>query len=111
MRPLWQFLRTSRRGMRMVFLKQLPDASDGSRACYQAIIESDLPLLGVPQAEPLAGEFDVTLHRFDSLRVADNLGLHGAPGPDGSLVCRPLLQGRAAFASRAERGDVIYQAT
>jgi hypothetical protein len=41
MRPLWQFLRTSRRGMRMVFLKQLPDASDGSRACYQAIIESD----------------------------------------------------------------------
>lgn len=63
------------RQMRCVFLKQFYDAEDGSRACYQAIIEAPVRLLGMPQVQGLPGTYQLTLQELESHPIQAELGL------------------------------------
>lgn len=62
-----------------VFLKQFRDAADGTRACYQAIIEAGSFVDRFNGGGLLTGRFDATVADFDSHPIASDLGL--SPGP------------------------------
>ncbi|WP_438001041.1 NAD(P)-binding protein [Sorangium sp. So ce185] len=99
-----------REGMRMVFLKQMPDATDGQRACYQAIIEAQLPVLSGFSGGPLDGDRLVRIRRYDSLRIVENLGLDPGAERAEEATLRPRLQGFAKFQSRIEPGVEVWRA-
>lgn len=96
-------------GQRMVFVKQTPDALDPSRACYQALLEADCRFTGQVSGGLLPGRFAVTLHAYDSLRIASILGLvaHSTDGP--TAVIHPLVQGRASFSARIDAAEILWE--
>jgi len=98
------------RGMKMVFLKQFPDAEDGRRACYQAIVESDVRIVGDVEAALLPGSWEVTIHAYDSHRIVEMLGLSIAREAGRSRVLTPLAQGTARFPARIDPGRVVWEA-
>lgn len=57
-----------------IFLKQFRDAADGTRACYQAIVEGPVTVSKV-RATPTGRTWRVTLHDLDSHPIGDELGL------------------------------------
>jgi hypothetical protein len=60
--------------MRQVFLKQFRDATDGSRACYQSVVET--PIEVQRRSFRLSGrEWDVTLRPLDSHPIDQEMGL------------------------------------
>ncbi|MGZ3458534.1 MAG: hypothetical protein ACXU86_08515, partial [Archangium sp.] len=97
------------RGMKMVFLKQFPDAEDGRRACYQAIVEGDVRIVGDVEAAPLPGSWEVTIHAYDSHRIVETLGLSIAREAGRSRVLTPLAQGTARFPARIDPGRVVWE--
>ncbi|WP_437675838.1 NAD(P)-binding protein [Sorangium sp. So ce131] len=99
-----------REGMRMVFLKQLPDVTDGRSACYQAIVEAQLPVIGGVSGGLLDGDHLVHIRRYDSLRIVENLGLDPGAERAEEATLRPRLQGFARFRSRIEPGVEIWRA-
>ena len=60
-----------------VNLKQFRDAVDGSKACYQAIIDSNLELTGFHGGGPLLGEHQVSITQCASHQLVEDLGLPG----------------------------------
>ena len=58
-----------------VFLKQFPDAADGSRACYQALISADVAVSAFRGGGFLGGEYTLTVHPCDSHPLFRDLGL------------------------------------
>ncbi|GMQ86256.1 MAG: hypothetical protein BMS9Abin07_1829 [Acidimicrobiia bacterium] len=62
----------------VVNLKQFRDAVDGTKACYQAIIDSNLELTGFHGGGPLLGDHRVTITPCASHQLIEDLGL---PGP------------------------------
>lgn len=114
--PSWSFVRqmlddVAHAGMRMVFLKQFPDAFDGSRACYQAIVESDLPILGQVKGGHLAGDWEAEIRRYDSHRIVENLGLRPRTDDGEVAVIPSLLHGWAKFEAMVNPGTIVFQAT
>ncbi len=96
-------------GLRMVFVKQTPDALDASRACYQALLEAECRFTGQVTGGLLPGRFAVTLHAYDSLRIASTLGLV-ARSTDGPIsVIDPLVQGRASFSARIDAAEILWE--
>jgi hypothetical protein len=63
----------------MVNLKQFRDAADGTRACYQAIIESTCTTRKLYRAGLLPGEYALHITPAASHRIAEDLGLPAAP--------------------------------
>ncbi len=61
-----------------VFLKQFRDAADGTKACYQAVIEAGSFVTAFRSAGVLPGTFQATLADYASHPLASDLGL--APG-------------------------------
>ena len=61
-----------------VFLKQFRDAADGTRACYQAVVEAGSFVTAFRAAGALSGTFQATLADYASHPLASDLGL--APG-------------------------------
>ncbi len=74
-RSLWRELQTGE--VPMVFLKQLRDAGDGSRACYQAVIEAPARLTGFHGGGFLSAH-EVVITAADSHPIAGDLGLGSA---------------------------------
>ena len=60
--------------VRQVFLKQFRDAADGSRACYQSVVETPVEVQS-GSIRPLAGEWEVTIHPLDSHPIEHELGV------------------------------------
>jgi len=59
---------------RQVFLKQFRDAADGTRACYQAVIEAPVKVTRV-RGKPSLRSWDVKINELDSHPVARELGV------------------------------------
>ena len=57
-----------------VFLKQFRDAQDGTRACYQAVVEAPVEI-NQASARPLGGDWTVRVHALDSHPILSELGL------------------------------------
>jgi hypothetical protein len=57
-----------------IFLKQFRDAADGTKACYQAIVEGPVTVSKV-NATPTGRTWRVTFHDLDSHPIGDELGL------------------------------------
>ena len=58
----------------LVFLRQLFDVADGTRACYQAIAEAPVQI-DFHRGMLLPGTYELTLHDFDSHPIRKDLGL------------------------------------
>nr|WP_298897638.1 hypothetical protein [uncultured Altererythrobacter sp.] len=58
-----------------VFLKQFRDARDGTRACYQAVVEADCKVTAFNGGGLLDGTFEAVAAEFDSFPIASCLGL------------------------------------
>ena len=61
----------------IVNLKQFRDVADGTRACYQAITEATMRTEQVYEGGLLPQTFRVSLPRYASHRIADDLGITG----------------------------------
>ena len=76
-----------------VYLKQFPDAADGSRACYQALISADVTVSAFRGGGFLGGEYTLTVHPCDSHPLFKDLGLATGARPlfgywfDFDFVC------------------------
>jgi uncharacterized protein with NAD-binding domain and iron-sulfur cluster len=99
------------RGMRMVFLKQFPDALDGSKACYQAIVEADVPITSQVEGGYLRGDWEVEVHRYDSHRLVEGLGLKPRETLGDVARCESIVQGWAKFEAVVQPGRVVYEAS
>src|SRR5262249_30237267 len=91
-----------KREMRCVFLKQFYDAADGTRACYQAIIEAPLRATGDPCVERLPGVFHIRWQDLESHRVGPDCGL-----PLSQTACSAVTR---AFDYEIGNGRTIWQA-
>jgi len=97
------------RGQRMVFLKQFPDAVDARRACYQAIVESDIRFTSEPEARPLQGRFEVVVDEYDTHHLVRTLGLAFDRAEGRSHFLTPLAAGRARFGASVENPAVLWE--
>lgn len=57
-----------------IFLKQFRDAADGTRACYQAVVEGPVTVHDV-HVTPTGRDWRVTIHPLDSHPIGKELGL------------------------------------
>jgi Acetoacetate decarboxylase (ADC) len=72
-----------------VFLKQFRDVEDGSKACYQSIVEVPCGLTHFESGGLLAGEYEVDILDCDSAPLRSTLGLASGPiKPSVSFWCR-----------------------
>ncbi len=62
-------------GMTMVMLKQFPDATDPTRACYQGIIEADAVINGYRGSGLTDNHYEVRVTSFASHPFLDELGI------------------------------------
>jgi hypothetical protein len=60
--------------MGQVFLKQFRDATDGTRACYQAVVEAPVRIRRV-ESQLSQRDWNVKLHRLDSHPIGLELGV------------------------------------
>jgi uncharacterized protein with NAD-binding domain and iron-sulfur cluster len=113
--PTWDFAKQLitklGSGMRMVFLKQFPDAVDGTRACYQSIVEADLPIVTPVAGGRLEGDWEAEIHRYDSHRLVEKLGLSPTRTNGNVATVESLVQGWARFDAVVEKGTIVYEAT
>jgi hypothetical protein len=81
--------------VRQVFLKQFRDAADGTRACYQAVVEAPIDVTRL-SFTPSTTEWDITIHPLDSHPIGQELGVES---------------GRALMAYEAELDMVVLTGT
>jgi hypothetical protein len=98
------------RRLPMVLLKQFPDAADGTRACYQAIVEAPVEIVSGVRGGWLPGAYGITLHRYDSHRIVEHLGLAPAEEHEGRAIMKSLFHGWVQFEARVQPGAVVWQA-
>lgn len=113
--PTWAFAKeliaNLGSGMRMVFLKQFPDAVDGTRACYQSIVEADVPIVSQVQGGYLEGDWEAEIHRYDSHRIVEKLGLSPTRTVGNVATVESIAQGWAKFDAMVEKGTIVYDAS
>lgn len=67
-------------GVPLLFLKQFRDAARPDLACYQSIVSTVATVETLRQASILRDQFSVTLPRYDSVHIAEQLGLEADHG-------------------------------
>ena len=106
-------------GMPMVFLKQFPEINGTWDACYQAITETHVDIIGDRDGGPLDGDYEVQLLRCASHRIVEQLGLRNPGGKPprsrqdaaGSYdVLDAVLAGWMSFTATVKPGNVVWQA-
>jgi hypothetical protein len=89
----------------MVFLKQFRDVADGTKACYQAIVEASNRMARDPfRGGFLHGDWELTVEQFASVRIIDHLGLRVV---DGKI--HPAFAFWVQMAFTAEPGQVVWR--
>lgn len=63
----------------MVFLKQFRDVGNSSQACFQSVTRATAQIVSIDQVCLLQGAFEIDLPPYDSIRIAERLGLGPAP--------------------------------
>jgi len=96
------------RFLRMVFLKQFPDVTQPTRACYQALVEAPIHVT-TPLRGGLLPSYEVDIHAYDSHPLVDALGLR--PMSRSATVATVLssLSMWLQFEARVELGAVVYE--
>jgi hypothetical protein len=97
------------RRLPMVFLKEFPDAADGRKACYQAIIEAGVDITSDIQGGWLGGEYAATIWRYDSHRIVEKLGLKPVDVDGNRAVVKSLFHGWVKFDAVVKNGTIIWQ--
>ena len=85
---------------------QFRDIENGSRACYQAIVESPMRLTSGLKAGHLPGTWELKINQYESCKVIDRLGLEASDG-----IVKPAFQPWAKFDFVLDPGGVIYETT
>ncbi len=67
--------------MPMVFLKQFRDATVGTDACYQAVVEAPAQVTRFRKAGEIAADYGVTIKDYASHPIVADLGLRGNIDP------------------------------
>ncbi|MEA2125721.1 MAG: hypothetical protein QOI80_2503 [Solirubrobacteraceae bacterium] len=80
-----------------VFLKQFRDADDGTRACYQAVVEAGATFTKA-KARPVGHAVRVTIHPLDSHPITEELGV-------ATQTTSRVLDCELSFV--VERGEVV----
>ena len=62
-------------GMTMAMLKQFPDATDPTRACFQAVVEADATVTKLRGGGLTADDYEVRITSFDTHPYFDELGI------------------------------------
>jgi hypothetical protein len=106
---LLNLLRDIGKQLPMVFLKQFPDISASNKACYQAIVEAPIQITSGVTGGFLGGEYGITINRFDSHEIVENLGLRPAETHGDSSLMKSLLHGWVQFDASVAGGKVIWQ--
>ena len=65
----------------LVFLKQFRDASDGTRACYQAVVEAPVAITAFRGGGWLDGSYQLRIEPLASHPIVEELGLRGPEPP------------------------------
>jgi hypothetical protein len=66
-----------KRSFESIAHKQFRDASDASRACYQALVALERKYTRVPETRWIHERLEVTIHEFESMLIAKKFGLEG----------------------------------
>ncbi len=94
----------------MVFLKQFPDITDGTRAAYQAICECVSSIAGAFSGSFLPGDYELALHTYDSHRIIENLGLSVIRQDDqGRSIIATSLHFAVQMDFHVDNGTVIFK--
>ncbi len=86
-----------------VFLKQLRDAGDGTRACYQSVVEAPVRIQRV-LTRPAENDWTFAVHHLDSHPIREELGLD-RPACRAVVRHRDRLRGRGRLRDRPRHGD------
>lgn len=89
--------------MPCVFLKQFRDPRDGSRACYQALVEQPIRTTAFRRGGLLPGRYDLSLAAYPSHPIAADMGITPAR-------CKSLLGVWMDFDFTMETGNVVWEA-
>ena len=87
----------------LVFLKQLQDIEDSSKAAYQAIVEAPIKVTAFRSANLLPDLYDLTIADFESHPIMKDLGIR----PDAT---KGLLGFWIDFDFLLENGRVVWEA-
>jgi len=93
----------------LVFLRQLPDIADGSRASYQSIAEAPFEVTQFRGAGFLSGQYAIDINSHDSAPIATELGFEPADGAQNARIT-PHLGFHLDFDFRLEAGSEIWVA-
>lgn len=87
----------------MVFLKQFPEITNPSLACYQSILEVPSRMAKFHTGALLHGKYEITIGDFQSHPISQDLGL-------ASNKIYPVLSYYVSFDFEIGNGSVIWQA-
>lgn len=93
----------------VINLKQFRDATDSSRACYQALVNSPTEITDWTGGHFLDGDYEIEIATCDSHQIVTDLGLADKPGPDSTLV-KPLYGFWCDVGFRTLNGSIEWQA-
>jgi acetoacetate decarboxylase len=81
----------------LAFLKQFRDATDGSQACYQEIIEAHSIVKRFGSADLLKGDYEFDIFHFDSMTMTSDLMFDGFDPATGNVRQKALFGFRFDF--------------
>lgn len=88
----------------LVFLKQFRDVADSTGACYQSITYTPAQITELKSAEIWhAHDFSIELPAYDSINIAQHLGLEGT-------TVTPVLAGNIKLDFTLPTGEILWQA-
>jgi hypothetical protein len=101
---IWSFLSDLfQRQAPMVFLKQFRSATQPEKACYQAIVATDIKLTGFHGGRLMTGAYATTIPDYASHPIRHDLGF-----PENDIPAR--LAFYVYFDLRVETGRILWQA-
>ncbi len=92
----------------LVFLKQFRDVADGTRACYQAIVEAPSKVIAFHSGGFLEGDYTVAIRTLDSHPIVAELGLTADPARPGEFAVKSAFA--VDFDFVLENGREIWSA-
>ena len=105
---LLRAIQTLQHRLPLVLLKQFPDATDGRKACYQALIQGNVDITSPVEWGLLGGEYGVTISQYDSHNIVRELGLKAAQTIGRQSMVKSLFHAWMKFDGLVNPGTVIY---